>query len=162
MGRRWKQKKIVNEGNNKSIKVTWFVSFCYHVVVSWACLYLLVQIHPAAPWIKIDQPAIFTNTSSWMAKMPKQSAKDLGSHCEILLRAHVWLNITRANATKHQVWSTVINPMCWAGLALSSVLYTKDICWWSYLPNPSARAGYDTRSIFKRSLTGLGSEFSFS
>ena len=31
----------------------------------------------------------------------------------------------------------------------------------SYLPNPSARAGYDTRSIFKRSLTGLNSEFSF-
>ena len=28
--------------------------------------------------------------------------------------------------------------------------------------NPSARAGYDTRSIFKRSLTGLTSEFSFS
>ena len=32
----------------------------------------------------------------------------------------------------------------------------------SYLPNPSARAGCDTRSIFKRSLTGLNSEFSFS
>ena len=31
-----------------------------------------------------------------------------------------------------------------------------------YLPNPSARTGYDTRSIFKRSLTGLNSEFSFS
>ena len=30
------------------------------------------------------------------------------------------------------------------------------------LTNPSARAGYDTRSIFKRSLTGLNSEFSFS
>ena len=28
--------------------------------------------------------------------------------------------------------------------------------------NRSARAGYDTRSIFKRSLTGLNSEFSFS
>ena len=28
--------------------------------------------------------------------------------------------------------------------------------------NPSARAGYDTRSILKRSLTGLNSEFSFS
>ena len=28
--------------------------------------------------------------------------------------------------------------------------------------NPSARAGYDPRSIFKRSLTGLNSEFSFS
>ena len=40
---------------------------------------------------------------------------------------------------------------------------------WPYLfwpqvlfTNPSARAGYDTRSIFKRSLTGLNSEFSFS
>ena len=32
----------------------------------------------------------------------------------------------------------------------------------SYLPNPSAGAGYDTRSIFKRSLTWLNSEFSFS
>ena len=28
--------------------------------------------------------------------------------------------------------------------------------------NPSARAGYDSRSIFKRSLTSLNSEFSFS
>ena len=28
--------------------------------------------------------------------------------------------------------------------------------------NPSARKGYDTRSTFKRSLTGLNSEFSFS
>ena len=28
--------------------------------------------------------------------------------------------------------------------------------------DPSALAGYDTRSIFKRSLTGLNSEFSFS
>ena len=28
--------------------------------------------------------------------------------------------------------------------------------------NPSARAGYHTRSILKRSLTGLNSEFSFS
>ena len=28
--------------------------------------------------------------------------------------------------------------------------------------NPSTRSGYDTRSIFKQSLTGLNSEFSFS
>ena len=28
--------------------------------------------------------------------------------------------------------------------------------------NPSAQAGYDTRLIFKRGLTGLNSEFSFS
>ena len=34
--------------------------------------------------------------------------------------------------------------------------------WFILFTNPSARAGYDTRSIFKRSLTGLNSEFSFS
>ena len=33
---------------------------------------------------------------------------------------------------------------------------------WSYLPNLSTRAGYDTMSIFKRSLTGFNSEISFS
>ena len=32
----------------------------------------------------------------------------------------------------------------------------------SIFTNPSARAGYDTRSIFKRRLTSLNSEFSFS
>ena len=32
----------------------------------------------------------------------------------------------------------------------------------TYLPNPSARAGCDTRSIFKRSLAGLNLEFFFS
>ena len=32
----------------------------------------------------------------------------------------------------------------------------------SIFTNPSARAGYDTRLILKRSLTGLNSEFSFS
>ena len=31
-----------------------------------------------------------------------------------------------------------------------------------YLPNPSTRAGYDTGSIFKWSVTGLNSDLSFS
>ena len=38
--------------------------------------------------------------------------------------------------------------------------YVVDV--YSYLPNPSVRAGYDIGSIFKRSLAGLNSEFSFS
>ena len=36
------------------------------------------------------------------------------------------------------------------------------LVWVIIFTNPSARAGYDIRSIFKRSLTGLNSEFSFS
>ena len=54
------------------------------------------------------------------------------------------------------------------GLELSDARYTQfyflDIPKSSVIlfTNPSAQAGYDTRSIFKRSLTGLNSEFSFS
>ena len=64
----------------------------------------------------------------------------------------------------------------WIRPAFSSFYWTKErLCiqarrltlkciptWLSYLPTPSARAGYDTGSIFKRSLAGLNSEFSFS
>ena len=35
-------------------------------------------------------------------------------------------------------------------------------CTFIIFTNLSARTGYDTRSVFKRSLTGLNSEFSFS
>ena len=41
-------------------------------------------------------------------------------------------------------------------------MYDCELNMYTYLPNPSAQAGYDTRSIFKRCLTGLNSEFSFS
>ena len=52
-----------------------------------------------------------------------------------------------------QKMSILFNEICiYERLIGQGVLFT----------NPSARAGYDTRSIFKRSLTGLNSEFSFS
>ena len=41
-------------------------------------------------------------------------------------------------------------------------LFFISIFWFIIFTNPSTRAGYDTRSIFKRILTGLNSEFSFS
>ena len=55
-----------------------------------------------------------------------------------------------------------------------STLWNRDIFVWHYnkisqqdnqkfhYPYLPTRAGYDTRSIFKQSLTGLNSEFSFS
>ena len=46
----------------------------------------------------------------------------------------------------------VIRTSSLAGAFIKKVLFT----------NPSTRAGYDTGSIFKRSLTGFNSEFSFS
>ena len=44
----------------------------------------------------------------------------------------------------------------------ASVCVCVCVCILILFTNPSARAGYDTRSIFKRSLTGFNSEFSFS
>ena len=38
----------------------------------------------------------------------------------------------------------------------------KIVLWVYIFANPCTQAGYDTRSIFKRSLTGLNSEISFS
>ena len=47
-------------------------------------------------------------------------------------------------------------------LTVQSAIYLLLVYEYILFTNPSARAGYDTRSIFKRSLTGLNSEFSFS
>ena len=53
-------------------------------------------------------------------------------------------------------------------LTLSIIRYRSRVKWSNrgngvvLFTNPYARAGYDTRSIFKRSLTGFNSEFSFS
>ena len=65
----------------------------------------------------------------------------------------------------HQVITSISRPYKNGDI----VLYKKNLCdrWLGQrtvilFTNPSAQAGYDTRSIFKQSLTGLNSEFSFS
>ena len=61
----------------------------------------------------------------------------------------IGMDTRKAFATKLSTCKIIALRLKYVGLV---VLFT----------NPSARAGYDTRSIFKRSLTGLNSEFSFS
>ena len=60
-----------------------------------------------------------------------------------------------------QVWVIWFNSIS----TLNKLSTTKSclymICKRILFTNSSTRAGYDTRSIFKRSLTGLNSEFSF-
>ena len=45
---------------------------------------------------------------------------------------------------------------------ITNLNHHRVICIIIIFTNPSTRTGYDTRSIFMRSLTGLNSEFSFS
>ena len=64
---------------------------------------------------------------------------------------------TKAPPIKFNPWPKILDH----GLEFTLTLLAlwKDI---TIFTNPSARAGYDTRSNFKWSLTGLNSEFSFS
>ena len=55
--------------------------------------------------------------------------------------------------------------LCWTELFEIELFLHLTVCIQKTIlifTNPTARAGYDTRSIFKRSLTGFNSEFSFS
>ena len=93
--------------------------------------------------------------------MPYKFVNDLRFH-EVLQTTIIWqIMIENEEIEKIEKYSQ--NP-----LELCTNLY---VCLWVCVcvfvwviifTNPSARAGYDTRSIFKRSLTGLNSEFSFS
>ena len=52
--------------------------------------------------------------------------------------------------------------LVWLGLELFGLVQVQVHTFFFIFTNPSARAGYDTRSILKQSLTGLNSEFSLS
>ena len=82
-----------------------------------------------------------------------QVFRTLLSILAVLNNAVVWIVSTCPPYSKSS--SPFNNPLVTvpkAAITIGIILFT----------NPSARAGYDTRSIFKRSLTGLNSEFSFS
>ena len=94
------------------------------------------------------------------------------------LKMHIWIatnnrDVSRVMKTKFpatvMVFGVVsseghIMPphMFEVGLKVNTKVYLDVLKSVVLFTNPSARAGYDTRSIFKRSLTGLNLEFSFS
>ena len=73
--------------------------------------------------------------------------------CKTLIRSrskifHVVIEIMFYTSSFNALWSIIS--------------FRYDVSIIILITNPSARAGYDTRSIFKRALTGLKSEFFFS
>ena len=74
----------------------------------------------------------------------------LGNKKFLFIAIYLNSSLTRKNSTYRTVWLYKLCTNTW--LRLSLIIFT----------NPSARAGYDSKSIFKRSLTGLNSQFSFS
>ena len=70
-----------------------------------------------------------------------------------------WSNLNLLHISQ---WITLPTQSCLALYSFCVNLLHSFIMWLILLTNPSTRAGYDTRSIFKRSLTGFNSGFSFS
>ena len=87
-------------------------------------------------------------TGVWDSKVPRVSRTFLSILAD-LNNAIVWTVSTGPIVSKSS--SPCTNPLVTVPRAPIT-----------HFTNPSARAGYDTRSIFKRSLKGLNSEFSFS
>ena len=88
--------------------------------------------------------------------LPVTFTYSLSSEAVVMRQLRRWKRLWRRSLTRsHKRTSMGPCRSCWKGttnVLQPEVLFT----------NPSARAGYDTRSIFKQSLTGLNSEFSFS
>ena len=119
---------------------SFFVSFSW--TDSGLCIYHLFV------WSNLD----FLHSFQWIT-FPTQSCLVLFYFCA---RPYACSLVFLFSGLFVQVplWSTsrMVSRILRGGTAQVFILFT----------NPSARVGYDTRSIFKRSLTGLNSEFSFS
>ena len=88
---------------------------------------------------------------SQLITLPTQSCLEFYSFC--------------ANLLHSLIMSLIVSPVFTRSLYLIFCCVLSSFWYDSFLylfTNPSARAGYDTRSIFKWSLTGLNTEFSFS
>ena len=116
-----------------------------HLIFEWP-LYIYIYI-----FFNRQAVSLYHNSSAWLATQGAPSwdrnlpnfTQDMISNCSAISATYcIWIQI--------QIQSTRIT------------LYCIDYFPVTIFTNPSARAGYDTRLIFKRRLTGLNSEFSFS
>ena len=91
-------------------------------------------------------------------------------YCTSLIMDEIWTSFSKATLSPSILKAVksiyILNPLSmsqsWPNIKFLLRFFTVKKSWEILFTNPSARAGYDTRSIFKRSLTGLNSEFSFS
>ena len=88
----------------------------------------------------------FLHISQWIT-LPTQSCLVLYPFCTNLLHLLMWLIVSSLSPHSRDLL------FCWELSILGLIIIIIII-----ITNPSARAGYDTRSIFKRSLTDLNSE----
>ena len=87
---------------------------------------------------------IFKNNNSWSSDL-----------CRMIFISHCFVSRTYFGFCSYHLFASYQNQYTSVNQKFCNILLI-------LFTNPSARARYDTRSIFKRSLTDLNSEFSFS
>ena len=120
-------------------------------------------------WIKMPCQSCSFNYYSCIVQVFENDEKSMGFLCShgVLPTTVTWLHCRTLCAYRkdQKIWrcrKRISVPKSKKTTCSFTISDFKGSFLHTYLPNPSARAGYDTRSIFKRSLTGLNSEFSFS
>ena len=119
------------------------------------CCWLLLGL---VVWPRLGEPFVFQNPRGVCAShFPVDSGL-------CIYHLFVWSNFNFLHNSK---WINLPTESCLILYFFCANLLHLLMCDWSfrlypYLPIPSDQAGYDTRSIFKRSLSGFNSEFSFS
>ena len=138
---------------------------CLHIV-KWFQVLLLTQIIPHK---RLNSSIGSINRTLTVTTTPSQSGPGSNGNEGVL---HIFQDLSLIIRWVSGISGTLINPQRRCSWYILQFLPTGEVFveiqqWKPYssvilFTNPSTRAGYDTRSIFKRSLTGLNSEFSFS
>ena len=155
----WKQQYIRWFNLNYPIETTHYASQLFNETRPARCfklrskpswlIYIYIYIHQSVPFY-LYLPLVAAIKHSKKPCLQRQKAL-LDCVKSAIYVASIINPKLKINHHHHQCMPTV-----WIPLTLFRYLSL------SIFTNPSARAGYDTRSIFQRSLTGLDSEFSFS
>ena len=114
------------------------VCVCVHYAYTYPCIYLLICVYK-----------IYTHTNSRALSLPLSLTH---THTHTYIYIYIYIYIWMSDYQRYLVTVSF----------LPIDHQDKCLIWWFIFTKPSTRAGYDTRSIFKRSLTGLNSVFSFS
>ena len=101
--------------------------------------------------ILLEEQQWYYSTHSWEDKRVHTFPKGICPKVNVIARLEYELAYYDSAVHRFNLYTTRTPPIFWFNLNLIYIF-----------TNTSARVGYDTRSIFKRGLTGLYSKFSFS
>ena len=128
--------------------------------VSRTFLCILASLNNAVVWIASTPPLISNSYNPLTKPLGTIPSAPVIIGITVTIMFHSFFN-SLARFKYLSIFSFLIFFL-WSAVKAKSTIWQVLFFVLTIFTNPSVRAGYDTSSIFKRSLTGLNSEFSFS